>query len=570
MALSHHELSAENLSPTQQQRLIHILEVFSEGLFHVDSQGIITFYTAEFYAQFGFTDTTINYDEWVSVVHPLDRHILENVVSEISEQYEENLKKDTQYRLRKASGQYIWVESSIVAKKENDEIYIVGRHRDISDQKLVESYLRQTAYYDSGSGLANRAKLLIDIDNAKNDDADYTVMYIAIDDLRSYMNQYGGDISQHLLQHILSAIQTIPTGVIECYQLRSDDIVVLIRDRNDSAELKTLCYAVHDDYEQAMKQHGHLYGDRMNIGVYPKISNDINAEQIINIASRTCQYAREKQSSPIEIYAGKTQRQVDRYFFIERGLKEALNSKSLKVKFQPIVRAESGQLSSFEALVRWRSLEFGEIYPDEFIPIAEKKGLISELGYQVFTKACQFIVRYNKQHNTTVKVNVNVSVLQLLDLSFPEHIQAIALESGVSPSSVVLELTETVVLDGNRNAINQLTKLSNIGFQLALDDFGTGFSSMNSFFDLPLNQIKIDRSMAVKSMENETMHDYLAFIIRLSREKGINIVVEGIEDQVMYQKFLSLGAVFLQGYWLSKPLSLATASRYTLYLKTKK
>lgn len=565
MSLSHHGLSLENLSPEHKQRFNHILEVFSEGLFHLDNQGILTFFTPDFYTQFGFKNAQITYEEWLAVVHPLDRHIIDKVFTDFKSHLQPGEQKHVQYRLRKFNGQYTWIESNVVSKMENGETFMVGRHCDISDQKLVESYLRQTAYYDSASGLANRAKLLIDIENAKKDDSDYTLLYIAIDDLRSYFNQYGSDVSQHLLQHILSAIQTIPNGVVECYQIRSDDIVVLIRDHNDSAELQRLCHTVHQEYARAMNEHGHLYGDKMNIGVYPQISHDINAEQIINIASRTCQYAREKQASPIEIYAGKTQRQVDRFFFIERGLKEALNSKSLKVKFQPIIHAESGEVSSFEALVRWRSKEFGEIYPDEFIPIAEKKGLISELGYQVFSKACQFIVRYNKQHGTSVKVNVNVSALQLLELTFPENIQSIAKQIGIVPSSIVLELTETVVLDGNRNAINQLIKLSDIGFQLALDDFGTGFSSMNSFFDLPLNQIKIDRSMAVKSMENNAMHDYLAFIINLSRANGIHIVVEGIEDQAMYKKFLSLGAVYLQGYWLSKPLSIATASRYSLY-----
>ncbi|MGO1297413.1 MAG: EAL domain-containing protein [Vibrio sp.] len=567
MSLSHHELSLENLSPEHKQRFNHILEVFSEGLFHLDNQGIITFFTPHFYRQFGFKHSQISYAEWLAVVHPLDRYIVDDVFAEFEANAEADEQRDIQYRLRKSSGQYTWIESYTVLKTENEDTFMVGRHCDISDQKLVESYLRQTAYYDSASGLANRAKLLIDIENAKEDESDYTLLYIVIDDLRSYFNQYGSDVSQHLLQHILSAVQTIPNGVVECYQIRSDDIVVLIHEHNDSSELQTLCQTVHDQYARAMNEHGHLYGDKMNIGVYPQISNEINAEQIINIASRTCQYAREKQASPIEIYAGKTQRQVDRFFFIERGLKEALNSKSLKVKFQPIIHASSGEVSSFEALVRWRSKEFGEIYPDEFIPIAEKKGLISELGYQVFIKACQFIVRYNKRHGTSVKVNVNVSALQLLELAFPDNIHSIVQSIGIAPCSIVLELTETVVLDGNRNAINQLAKLSEIGFQLALDDFGTGFSSMNSFFDLPLNQIKIDRSMAVKSMQNDAMHDYLAFVINLSRQNGINIVVEGIEDQAMYKKFLSLGAVYLQGYWLSKPLSIATASRYSLYTK---
>jgi EAL domain-containing protein (putative c-di-GMP-specific phosphodiesterase class I) len=137
-------------------------------------------------------------------------------------------------------------------------------------------------------------------------------------------------------------------------------------------------------------------------------------------------------------------------------------------------------------------------------------------------------------------------------------------EAGIAPKSIVLELTETVILDGNKNALHQLDTLSKMGFQLSLDDFGAGLSSIHSFFDLPLNQIKIDRSMATKTLTNRASEQYLNFIIQLCRSKGVDIVIEGIENSGMYQKFREMGASYLQGYWFSKPLSLASASRYTL------
>ncbi|EKO3664021.1 EAL domain-containing protein, partial [Vibrio metschnikovii] len=136
--------------------------------------------------------------------------------------------------------------------------------------------------------------------------------------------------------------------------------------------------------------------------------------------------------------------------------------------------------------------------------------------------------------------------------------------AGVCPSSIVLELTETVILDGNRHALNQLNTLSKMGFQLSLDDFGAGLSSIYSFFDLPLNQIKIDRTMALKTLTNAASEEYLRFIVQLCRSRGMDIVIEGIENSAMQQKFCQMGVNYLQGYWFSKPLSLATASRYTL------
>ncbi len=181
-------------------------------------------------------------------------------------------------------------------------------------------------------------------------------------------------------------------------------------------------------------------------------------------------------------------------------------------------------------MVRWRSKEFGEIYPDEFIPVAENKGLIVELGYQVFEKACQFIKSYRERYQNQVRVNVNVSVLQLLNSEFPNKIKAMADEVGVEPQAIVLELTETFILDNNQAAIAPLNTLSELGFALSLDDFGAGYSSLNCFFDLPMTQIKIDKSMAWKTLTNRSSHEYLKFLITMCREQNIEVVIEGIED----------------------------------------
>lgn len=182
----------------------------------------------------------------------------------------------------------------------------------------------------------------------------------------------------------------------------------------------------------------------------------------------------------------------------------------------------------------------------------------------VFSKACNFISRYNQLNKANIRVNVNVSVLQLLDTNFPSNLYTLAVNSNVEPKNIVLELTETVMLDGNKNALNQIYILSSMGFSLSLDDFGSGFSSIHSFLGLPLKQIKIDRVMTTKSMTNDAYEQYLQFITQLCRSKGIDIVFEGIEDQAMFQKYKDMGASYFQGYWFSKPLSVASASRYTL------
>ncbi len=550
---------------TYLHRLVHIFDVLNHGVFHMNEQGIMTFYNPEFYQQFGFTQKTTQLEDWLNIVHPLDVPLLQ---SRINDHRRTKGKVRTQYRLRKTNGQYIWVEGVAVTKTVLGQSFMVGCHRDISEQKLMESYLHQAAFFDNATGLSNRAKLVHDLEELQQQKhVNATLLYIQIDDIKSYINQYGIDILQQVVEHLTTALQVLPGTDSQHYRVRSDDFAVLLYGDYITSELQTMCKNILKQYADSTLKYGKLYGDKISIGVYPLLNDEITPLQSIEIASRTCQFAGENNRSRIEVYTGRTQRNVDRFFFIERGLKEAIHTRSLSVKFQPIINASNGKVASFEALVRWRSTEFGEIYPDEFIPIAEKKGLINDLGYLVFEKACAFICHYNQVNDSNIRVNVNVSVLQLLDTNFPSNLHMLAVNAGVETQSIVLELTETVMLDGNKNALNQIYKLSSMGFSLSLDDFGSGFSSIHSFLGLPLNQIKIDKLMTTKSMEDKAYEQYLQFITKLCSSKGVSIVFEGIEDQIMFQKFKDMGASYFQGYWFSKPLSVASASQYTLITK---
>jgi len=564
MSLTKDKLSVvENLlDDTHLKRLVHIFDVFNHGIFYMDEQGLLTFYNPEFYKQFGFESQTLELADWFSIVHPLDTTLLEN---SIEKRVEFDGQATIQYRVRKSNGQYIWIEAISITKTICGQPFMIGSHQDISNQKLMESYLHQVAYFDNATGLANRTKLLNDIEElSKHKRLNASLLYIQIDDIKSYINQYGTDVLQQVLKHLTTALHVLPNEFSEHYRVRSDDFAVLLYGDYSTNAIQKLCKEILDKYADSTLEYGKLYGDKISIGVYPNIDINLSPVECLNIASRTCQFAGENNHSRIEIYSGGTRKNVEKFFFIEKGLKEAIHTRSLSVKFQPIINANNGKVASFEALVRWKNKEYGEIYPDEFIPIAEKKGLISELGYLVFEKACEFISQYNKQNNANIRVNINVSVLQLLDSNFPKNLRTMAANAGVAPKSIVLELTETVMLDGNKNARNQIYVLSNLGFSLSLDDFGSGFSSIHSFLELPLNQIKIDRLMTTRSMMSAVYEQYLQFITDLCRSRGIDIVFEGIENQNMFNKFKGMGASYFQGYWFSKPLSLASASHYTL------
>ncbi|AYO09548.1 EAL domain-containing protein [Vibrio campbellii] len=546
-----------------EQRFIHIFDVFNEGLFYMDEFGSMVFYNQCFYEQFGINAGHVNLDQWLELVHPLDRERLSKRVD--AHINTNNERVTTTYRLRKPNGQYVWIEGVAMTKETEHGHYMVGSHRDISERKLMESYIHQVAFHDNASGMANRAHLLLNINELIESKSTHaSIFYIQIEEIKSYLNQYGSELVDGLVEKLLQTLSHLPSPNCTVYRVHDDDFAILVLDEVPLEDLQVYAKTIKRNYHDAVVEKGQYLGSNISIGLYPCIDPEHSAEEIVRKAARTCQYANEKNKDRIAVYSQKTQYAVDRYFFIEQGLKNALEERTLSVKFQPIVSASDLQVVSFESLVRWRSKEFGEIYPDEFIPVAENKGLIVELGYQVFEKACQFIKSYRERYQNQVRVNVNVSVLQLLNSEFPSKIKAMADQVGIEPQAIVLELTETFILDNNQAAIAPLNTLRELGFSLSMDDFGAGYSSLNCFFDLPMTQIKIDKSMAWKTLTNRSSREYLKFLITMCREQNIEVVIEGIEDAKMCDFFAEMGVDYLQGYWFSKPLSVASASRYTL------
>ncbi|CAE6903961.1 COG2202 FOG PAS PAC domain [Vibrio sp. B1FIG11] len=546
-----------------EQRFIHIFDVFNEGLFYMNEFGSMVFYNQCFYEQFGINAGRVNLDQWLELVHPLDRERLSKRVD--AHINTNNERVTTTYRLRKPNGQYVWIEGVAMTKETEHGHYMVGSHRDISERKLMESYIHQVAFHDNASGMANRAHLLLNINELIESKSTHaSIFYIQIEEIKSYLNQYGSELVDGLVEKLLQTLSHLPSPNCTVYRVHDDDFAILVLDEVPLEDLQVYAKTIKRNYHDAVVEKGQYLGSNISIGLYPCIDPEHSAEEIVRKAARTCQYANEKNKDRIAVYSQKTQYAVDRYFFIEQGLKNALEERTLSVKFQPIVSASDLQVVSFESLVRWRSKEFGEIYPDEFIPVAENKGLIVELGYQVFEKACQFIKSHRERYQNQVRVNVNVSVLQLLNSEFPSKIKAMADQVGIEPQAIVLELTETFILDNNQAAIAPLNTLRELGFSLSMDDFGAGYSSLNCFFDLPMTQIKIDKSMAWKTLTNRSSREYLKFLITMCREQNIEVVIEGIEDAKMCDFFAEMGVDYLQGYWFSKPLSVASASRYTL------
>lgn len=251
-----------------------------------------------------------------------------------------------------------------------------------------------------------------------------------------------------------------------------------------------------------------------------------------------------------------TRRRVE----IAEELRHSIVRGEMSVVYQPIISIASGQVSEFEALCRWNNRRFGQVAPDEFIRVAEEEGFISGLGDWVLSTACKQLAAWRTNFsNEDLRVAVNVSARQLVDVTFPDRVRAIAAEADCPTSALTLEITETAVMHDTELSAHVLKGLRVMGVRLSMDDFGTGYSSMSNLRRSPLNVLKVDRSFVAGLGMVDKDNAIVSSIIDLGHSFGLQVVAEGIETVEQFEHLRRLGCDYGQGFYWSHPVNTATA-----------
>ncbi len=507
-----------------------------------------------FFIYFGLSIVK-DFEPWLERVHPDDRSRLDSLFDLNNPRYNFWESHD-RYRIKDKNNNYVEIEQKLSMIKTPQGRTLVGRLSIIKNSHTTDILNHPSTLCHPISGLFTRSKLMLDISNIQHCwGKEFTIAQIKIDKLANYVRQFGSELLLNVAQQLRGASKIFNPGQVQLYQLDTDIFVLLIVGHVEQKLIEPLFENFLSEYISLNAGQGNLYADQLSIGIVPNNQSSDSPHYLLEVSTQTRRYAYNLRHCNIAIYSSATSHNVARYSYIEQNLSRAIKYEQLSVRFHPIVSVKNKQVTSFETLVRWDSEIYGEIGPNEFIHVAEKQGLIWDLGLIVFTKACQFLKHYNERHHSDIQINVNVSVLQLLNRDLPSHFRRIALSHSVDPSSIVLELTETVMLDDNTHALNQLKALTNMGFVLSLDDFGAGMSSINSFFDFPFRQIKIDRFFALRAMNDSAPTQFLQFLISLCRKNRISIVIEGVENENMQSYYSDLGATHLQGYLYSLPVN---------------
>lgn len=444
-----------------------------------------------------------------------------------------------------------WIDGSKV---------IVCTAIDITQKKKNQQKIEYQAHNDFLTGLYNRMKCESDlrgiIKNAQQAQQKGAVIFIDLDDFKHINDGLGHQYGDVLLQQIAAGLQGIPGLRGSCYRMGGDEFVVIIKPeqflslqkiiKNVMAMFNKPWYLMGTEYFCTMS---------MGIAVFPDNSQDVH--EIIKMADMAMYDAKKSGKNRYGFYDGSKNRNTVQQLDIENNMRQAIASgiQEFVVFYQPVVDAVTKKCTSCEALVRWDSKALGFMGPGDFIPLAEYLGLITDIGDYVLEEACCQCRKWNESGYPDFHINVNLSVVQLLQKNVVENIGRILHKTGVNPRNIVLEITESFAINDMDRVMKIIAGLKALGPRIALDDFGTGYSSLNYIKQLPLNIIKVDKTFIDDIVEDEYAQAFVKLIVELSQTIGTQIVVEGIEREEQYELLRDLGVNYIQGYLFGKPVA---------------
>lgn len=391
------------------------------------------------------------------------------------------------------------------------------------------------------------------------------LLFIDLDGFKQVNDSFGHSFGDEILIQVANRLKDIvrqfkiqdshPHNGIEqnLSRLGGDEFSIFVPDIRDPAFCTELAQAILAEIERDFVLGNKLVKIGASIGIasYPESASQPHA--LLQMSDVAMYRAKTDGRGIFRVYSPEMGNKIRRYHYLLEELRLAITSNSFNMSFQPIVHVEDCAIDYFEALIRWQHPIEGLIPPSEFIPIAEESNLILELGDWILLESCRQMTAWHNAGMKKVKISVNVSGIQLKHRDIYNWVIAALNKTGLPPTALMLEITESTLITASEEIIQQLETCRKAGISIAIDDFGTGFSSLSTLADLPIDVIKIDRLFITQANENPKYLKILHSISELGHQLGLKIVAEGVEQLEQFELVKDLGIRCVQGYLVSRP-----------------
>lgn len=443
-----------------------------------------------------------------------------------------------------------------------------ARARAEADDNVVE--LRRRTLHDPLTGLPNRA-LFVELvgqalARANRTEGSVAVLFIDIDDFKSVNDRYGHHVGDQFLIAVAQRLDAVSRSGEPAARLAGDEFAVLCHEVTDPAQAHRVAERIAASLSRPLLVDGIHLQRSASIGIAFSGSGDDGPESLIRRADFAMYAAKHADGAPIRVVDHDAQTGADRNAQLAEDLQGAAQRGEMRLDYQPIAQARNGRVVGAEALLRWQHPQEGLIPPGVFIPIAERSGLIKPLGDWVLHQACTDFVRWRRIYGPALtSVAINVSPHQVLGPGFSQSIAKAMEATGIDPSAVHVEITESLELHDVVRARTALKEVTDLGLHLSLGDFGTGHSSLSYLQRLPFTSLKINRSFVANLTGPDAVSvAIVTALVNLAHALGQVVIAEGVETPEQLHRVIELGCDLVQGFWLSYPLSASELERTVL------
>jgi diguanylate cyclase (GGDEF)-like protein/PAS domain S-box-containing protein len=485
----------------------------------------------------------------------IERH--QSILDSLLQHVFEHRPFEAEATARRANGAEFELDLQLVPVEDAGQLtHWVAFLRDVTATKHQVTSLRHQATHDALTGLPNRTLLFEAlekcIDGARNSGSMLALLLMDLDRFKEVNDTFGHHFGDALLKQVSFRLQNQMRGSDVVARLGGDEFAVVLPSSADAHSTAITARRILNTLEQPFVVEGQVLevGASIGIALYPEHGTD--ARTLLRRADVAMYTAKQKQSGYSFHLEDSEARSADQLSLVVE-LRGAIERNELELYYQPKLHMRTGIMTRCEVLMRWNHPRRGLLAPDAFIPVAERTGVIRSMTDWLLDHALEQCSRW-QQAGAPIHMAINISAKSLLDQSLPQKVQGALARWHVDPRFLKIEITESSIMADPAHALAILSMLQSMGVRLSVDDFGTGYSSLTHLRELPIDEIKIDKSFVMGMATSDADAAIVRTVIDLAHNLGKQVCAEGVEDETAWQKLHDLGCDLAQGFWIARPM----------------